>query len=647
MSSINSPRRFRIRTPCSTANIGPGFDVLGISLSLYLTLDVEVKCEGEMPFEMTYSGEGAGEVPLVLEHNLITKTALYVLSANGIPEFPSFVKIHVENPIPLGRGLGSSGAAVVAGVLLGNALGQLNMSQNRLLDYCLMIERHPDNVAAALVGGFVASYLSVLSPEVLEGVPTSESLLESVPCPNLPQPPHGIGHFIRLGWAKEIKAIAIVPEFKLATAKARAILPTTYERQDIIFNFQRLAVLTTALGQSPPNTDLIFNAMQDKIHQPYRKTLIPGLPDILSSITPDKYDGLLGICLSGAGPTILALATKNFDAIAEAAQAIFKEHGDACSASPLYTSSYEYGDSCDNVYLYCNPITNTCSNKGCTNADYLKGWDVLLRKMPDRCTSTTYCPDNNSQCRPLLPVGASCELQRDDECTGNLGICLNSTCFIKGAPLNGNCGSERTTYISYNAGGFAIEQTIVRDNCTLGTYCGDISACIPSKPIQESCSQDRECLSGTCSNGGLCVNGPEIFHTIQPWLWGVLAAAVAVFVCVILGALWVLHRYQSNKEHEKIAKFFGDNEQFGRYAMAERDDDASSYDGGHYSDRIRNPILASDSVVYLTTPDYLKSSGLSTNSWRNNASATRLRDTSTPREQASPLTQHHSTPELH
>ncbi|KAI8082832.1 ribosomal protein S5 domain 2-type protein [Halteromyces radiatus] len=326
---MTNTRQFRIRAPCSTANIGPGFDVLGISLSLYLTLDVTVGSQDDnVPaFTMTYSGEGAQDVPLTPEHNLITKAALYVLSANGIQQLPSPLKIHVDNPIPLGRGLGSSGAAVVAGILLGDALGQLGLSRSRLLDYCLMIERHPDNVAAALMGGFVASYLRELSPEDMEGIPESETLLEVTPSTPSPQPPQGIGHFLRLAWNQDIKCIAIVPQFKVATAKARSVLPSSYQRQDVIFNFQRLAVLTTALGQNPPDADLIYNAMQDKIHQPYRKTLIPGLPEVLSSITPEKYDGLLGICLSGAGPTILALATKNFDAIATAAQAVFKEHG--------------------------------------------------------------------------------------------------------------------------------------------------------------------------------------------------------------------------------------------------------------------------------------------------------------------------------
>lgn len=323
---MNSPRKFHIRSPCSTANIGPGFDVLGISLSLYLTLDVEILKKGK-DFEMTYSGEGANDVPLTPEQNLITKTALYVLSANGISELPKPLKIHVHNPIPLGRGLGSSGAAVVSGVLLGNALGKLNLSRDRLLDYCLMIERHPDNVAAALMGGFVASYLRELDPSAMKGVPASESLLEIALTKKAPQPPLGIGHYVRLPWAKEIKCIAIVPQFQVATAKARAVLPNQYSRSDVVFNFQRLAVLTSALGQSPPDADLIFNAMQDKIHQPYRKTLIPGLPEILTTITPEKYDGLLGICLSGAGPTILALATKNFDQIAEAAMDVFKKQG--------------------------------------------------------------------------------------------------------------------------------------------------------------------------------------------------------------------------------------------------------------------------------------------------------------------------------
>lgn len=121
---------------------------------------------------------------------------------------------------------------------------------------------------------------------------------------------------MKFPWAKEIKAIAIIPDFEVATAKAREVLPSSYTRADVVFNLQRIALLPSALGRSPPDAEQIYLAMQDKVHQPYRKGLIPGLPEILMSVTPKSHPGLCGICLSGAGPTILALATENFDGIA-------------------------------------------------------------------------------------------------------------------------------------------------------------------------------------------------------------------------------------------------------------------------------------------------------------------------------------------
>jgi homoserine kinase len=261
-------------------------------------------------------------VPLEADHNLITQTALYVLRCHEMREFPEPTHVHIKNPIPLGRGLGSSGAAVVAGVALGNEVGKLGLSKNRILDFCLMIERHPDNVAAALYGGFVGSYLKELNPEDMKR--KEIPLAEVLPAPQggedtglrPPIPPVDIGKHIRFPWASEIKCIAIIPDFEVSTAKARSVLPTSYDKQDVIYNLQRVALLTTALGQNPPNAELIYDGMQDKVHQPYRKTLIPGLTEILRSVTPTSHPGLLGICLSGAGPTILALATENFENIA-------------------------------------------------------------------------------------------------------------------------------------------------------------------------------------------------------------------------------------------------------------------------------------------------------------------------------------------
>ncbi|WWC96383.1 homoserine kinase [Kwoniella sp. B9012] len=339
MSSSNpSSRTYKINVPCTSANIGPGFDVCGIALSKSLSLKVTIPSNpSDQPSLPTikYTGLDSENVPLSPYKNLLTRVALYVLRSHGINTFPDGVTIEAHNEIPFGRGLGSSGAAVIAGVLLGDLLGNLNLSRGRLLDFALMVERHPDNVTAALMGGFVGSYLRELSPEDMSAasIPLAEVLPEYPPDAgpdwgkNPPLPPNGIGHYVRFGWAKEIKAIAVSPRFELATAKARGVLPDSYTRKDLIFNLQRLAVLTTALARSPPDPDLIYDAMGDRVHQPYRMTLIPGLPKILTELTPTSHPGLLGICLSGAGPTILALATHNFDSIAAEIERIFKSEG--------------------------------------------------------------------------------------------------------------------------------------------------------------------------------------------------------------------------------------------------------------------------------------------------------------------------------
>ncbi|KAF2748374.1 phosphoribosylformylglycinamidine cyclo-ligase-like protein [Sporormia fimetaria CBS 119925] len=330
-----------IRVPCSSANIGPGFDVIGLALNIYLEVTVEVtkkeKSEHSLNCRITYEGVGAESVPLVAEDNLITRTAVYVLRCNGIRAFPCETHVHVKNPIPLGRGLGSSGAAIVAGVNLANEVGNLGLSKDRMLDYCLMEERHPDNVAATLYGGFVGTYLNELSPEDTERleIPLSEVLPEPAGGVDTglqpPQPPYNIGHYKKFKWAPEIKCICIIPDFEVSTAKARGVLPETLTRQDAIFNMQRLALLTSALGDSPPDPNMIYTAMQDKLHQPYRRGLIPGLTEILQSVTPQSHPGLLGICLSGAGPTILALATDNFETIANHLLNEFKKEHITCT----------------------------------------------------------------------------------------------------------------------------------------------------------------------------------------------------------------------------------------------------------------------------------------------------------------------------
>ncbi|KAK4702653.1 homoserine kinase, partial [Phenoliferia sp. Uapishka_3] len=323
-SSVQGQRKWTIRVPASSANIGPGFDVLGLALSRHLTLSVTLTpCEdSSATVILSYEGEGAAEAPLDPYKNLITRVALYVLLSHNL-SFPTsaIVNVAVSNQVPFGRGLGSSASAVVAGVLLASALGDLKLSEERIKDYSLMVERHPDNVTAALVGGFTGSFLRTLDPSEL--APSSIPLAEVLPAypPNAgpplpgqappPQPPVCVGRHVRYGLAKEVGVVVVVPKFEVETAKARGALPASYSRADVVFNLQRLAVLTATLGVSPPNAEIIWEAMRDKVHQPWREGLIPGLSKILNTMTPATHPGLLGVCLSGAGPTILALVLKD------------------------------------------------------------------------------------------------------------------------------------------------------------------------------------------------------------------------------------------------------------------------------------------------------------------------------------------------
>lgn len=278
-------------------------------------MNCEIECEGE----------GAETLSCAPDKNLITKVALYVLRCHGIHAFKVPTRVRIINSIPLSRGLGSSAAAVVAGVSLANEVGRLNLSKDRMFDYSLMVERHPDNIGAACFGGFVGTFMKTLSPADTARIeiPLSEVLPElsgGIDTGQLPvhEPPHAIGSYHQFRFNTEIKGVVVVPGFKLDTAEARGRLPVSYSREDAVFNSQRSALLPVLLGESPPNPAKISEAMRDRLHQPYRAALVPGIAKVLDSVKHDEYPGLLGVCLSGAGPSILALATSNYETIAKA-----------------------------------------------------------------------------------------------------------------------------------------------------------------------------------------------------------------------------------------------------------------------------------------------------------------------------------------
>ncbi|ORX36997.1 homoserine kinase [Piromyces finnis] len=237
---------------------------LGLGLKLFLTINVTVH-DDERPITIEYTDKTPkGSVSLDIEENLITKTALYLARSYGTT-LPKGLELIVDNDIPLGRGLGSSGTAIVGGVMLANVVCGLNLPKERLLDYCIMVEGHPDNVAATLLGGFVASYLN------------------------------------------DKASLFVIPKFELATSLARSVLPQQYERSDVVYNLQRVTVLTHALGDDTPNPEKKVNS---------------SLPEILA-LKPGFMNGFIGACMSGAGPTVLVLATENFEAIGKKIQEIF------------------------------------------------------------------------------------------------------------------------------------------------------------------------------------------------------------------------------------------------------------------------------------------------------------------------------------
>jgi homoserine kinase len=275
-----------IRIPATSANLGPGFDALGMALSIYL----ECRFRPAEKLVIRATGRDASMIPLS-EENLIWQTAISVAQGQGRP-LPA-IELEVHNDIPIGKGLGSSAAALVAGVLIADEVLGLEWDRHRILDEAARIEGHPDNVSACVLGSIVASAIDG------EGITRAVSL-------QLPT---------RYGVA------VVVPDFILPTSEARAVLPLTYSRADAVFNIQRSALLIAAMLTR--TTDAFRAALEDKLHQPYREKLVPGLHEMLRL----RADGLLGCSLSGAGPSVLVFYERGSEAVCERFQEIWKSHG--------------------------------------------------------------------------------------------------------------------------------------------------------------------------------------------------------------------------------------------------------------------------------------------------------------------------------
>jgi homoserine kinase len=283
----------RIRVPSSTSNLGAGFDALGLALQFYLTLEVEPSDE----LSFTFSGEGAAELNSSAEDNLIFRAMRFVADREAVELRPARFK--VTNEIPLARGLGSSAAAIIAGFSAFEVVTGSKLSEQKLMDYATEMEHHSDNVTAALLGSFVVSCVDESGKVFAAKV-------------NFPQ---------------AVRAIVVTPNFKVRTEDARRVVPLNVSRADAVFNIQRAALFVAALAGG--RYELLREAMRDKLHQPYRAQLVPGLEEILNL---QNVPGLIGTALSGSGPTVFALATENFEGVKKAIAAGFESRSIECLA---------------------------------------------------------------------------------------------------------------------------------------------------------------------------------------------------------------------------------------------------------------------------------------------------------------------------
>jgi homoserine kinase len=268
MISPSQTRPFHLRLPATSANLGPGFDALGLAMALYLIIDA-TPAEA---FQIDATGRNA-DLCANLENNLILTTYMDVLAVSGILAPALHIQLH--NEIPIGMGCGSSAAALLAGVLLANHFGNLNWTTQQILEEACRREGHPDNVAACCLGGMTASAI------------TKNGVITATCGQNLP-------------W----NLLLALPSTALATSEARALLPGKYSREAAVANIQATALLVAAFAQG--RGDLLRTAMQDRLHQPYRMEACPLLRLLLPLA---EHPAILGVALSGAGPSVLLIAT--------------------------------------------------------------------------------------------------------------------------------------------------------------------------------------------------------------------------------------------------------------------------------------------------------------------------------------------------
>jgi homoserine kinase len=280
-----------VRVPASSANLGPGFDALSVALAVYLDVGVEPAADVDAAVRIQGRGVDAAKMPSGSD-NLIVRVLDRVAQRRGRRLPPALLR--ARNEIPLARGMGSSSTAIIAGISCYEILSGETLSDQEIFEHAYEFEPHPDNLAAALYGGLTISAVGTDGRTLVNSTPVADGVVP----------------------------VLVIPETELSTEKARSVLPETYRRSDVVFNVQRSALLVQALTSG--RWDMVGEAMKDRIHQPYRARLVPGLEDVLETMA----EGLVGAALSGAGPTVLALVERRrAEEVGTLLVGVFDRHG--------------------------------------------------------------------------------------------------------------------------------------------------------------------------------------------------------------------------------------------------------------------------------------------------------------------------------
>ncbi|MEG4206871.1 homoserine kinase [Microcoleus sp. Pol7_A1] len=328
-----------VTVPATTANLGPGFDCIGAALSLYNRFQFSrLEPSATEKLKITVTGQEAAKVKTD-DSNLAYQAFLKLY--DRLQKSPPPVAIHIDMQVPLARGLGSSATAIVGGLVGANQLAGAPLSQVEVMQLAIELEGHPDNVVPALLGGCrLAASNTPPQPPLTKGglreeFPLREAGLteqspldldaEILPSPPLSKGGQGGGSWqiCDIPWHPNIVPVVAIPDFELSTAEARRVLPADYSRADAIFNAAHLGLLLRALETG--NENWLRCALQDKIHQPYRQSLIKGYEAVQQAALNARACGMV---ISGAGPTLLALTdATNADAVVREMAAAWMEFG--------------------------------------------------------------------------------------------------------------------------------------------------------------------------------------------------------------------------------------------------------------------------------------------------------------------------------